>query len=111
MALVVRQTIASVAASAVISATGITSALRALAILTILGVLTVLAVLAALAALVVLNLAAVARGHTLQHVTFLVETGDLNARVLQLILQVHIGSKYDRYLSLVRYKKGPPLRA
>ena len=47
------------------------------------------------AILAVLNLAAVARGHTLQHVAVLVETGNLNRGILQLVLHVRVGSEDD----------------
>ena len=43
----------------------------------------------------VLDLAAVAAGHALQHVAVLVQAGDLDAGVLQLVLHVHVGGEDD----------------
>ena len=69
----------------------VTASVRAATVLsstTVLGVVTTLVLV--VLALVVLDLAAVAAGHALQHVTILVQAGDLDAGVLQLVLHVHV---------------------
>ena len=53
------------------------------------------AVLRAVLTFVVLNFAAVAGGHALQHVAVLVEAGDLNRGVLHLVLHIHVGREDD----------------
>ncbi len=47
------------------------------------------------AVLAVLDIAAVAGGDALQHVAVLVQTGDLDAGVLQLVLHVRVGGEDD----------------
>ena len=41
----------------------------------------------------ILDIAAVTAGHTLQHFTILVQTGNLDAGILQLVLYVHVRGK------------------
>ena len=76
-----------VASTTAIATTGITTSIAAAAALA--AVTTVLAVL------VVLDIAAVAAGYALQHVAILVETGDLDGGILQLVLDVSAGGEHD----------------
>ena len=91
--------IAVVTATGIVTASGIGTAALLTALAAILtlraSILCVLCSLCALCVFVVLHLAAVAGGYALQHFTVLVETGNLDRGVLQLVLQVNVGREDD----------------